>query len=148
MDNIVVDSLRDLNISIKKQLFIIGKKNGVINPPSPLQARIFMYIYEHKEENITPAFLARELNVSKVAVGEALNKMQKNGNIKISEAEFDGRKKILSYTDEGLLKMEKMRVSIKNLDSKIVRDISDEDLNVFINVINKMRSNLEEDNDV
>lgn len=148
MKNIVIDSLRDLDILIKKRLFALGKKYGIKNPPSPLQVRIFMYIQEHNGENITPAYLARELQVSKVAIGEALNKMQHNGTIKINDSSEDGRKKILSCTEEGILKMKKMKESLKPLNDEILVGISDEDLKIFISVINRMKENIKENKNV
>lgn len=145
MKNLVMDSLRDLNISIKKKMFLIGKKNGIKNPPSPLQVRIFMYIYHSKDMSLSSADLARELKVSKVAIGEALTKMEQNGNIVIKDSETDGRKKILSYTDEGLRRMNGMLSSINSLNDELLKDISDDDLEIFINVVDKMKRNLEEE---
>lgn len=145
MKKIVVDSLRNLNISIKKKMFVIGKKNGIKNPPNPLQVRIFMYLYQNKEDAISQVDLAKKLNVSKVAIGEALVKMQQNGNIVINDSEVDGRKKIITYTDEGLKKMNDMISAINDLGDVLLKDISDDELEVFINVINKMERNLKEE---
>lgn len=148
MDEGVLNYIRDLDISIKKKMFLVGKKNHINKPPSPLQVRIFMYLYEHKEESISPIDLAKDLKVSKVAISEALTKMENNGNITIKESEDDGRKKILSYTEQGLERMNKMTSSIETLNKELIKDISDEELKIFINVLKKMSENIKEEENV
>lgn len=148
MDEIVLNYLRDLDISIKKKMFILGKNLHISKPPSPLQVRIFMYLYEHNDDTISPMDLARELKVSKVAISEALTKMENNGNISIKDSVDDGRKKVLSYTEQGLERMNHMILSLKTLNRELIKDISDEDLKIFINVIQKMKENIKEEKNV
>lgn len=148
MNEIVLNYLRDLDISIKKKMFLLGKKAHITNPPSPLQVRIFMYLYENRDAIISPKDLVRELNVSKVAISEALTKMENNGNITIQESEDDGRKKVLSYTEQGLERMNQMTSSLKTLNKELIKNISDKDLEVFISVIQKMQENIKEEENV
>lgn len=145
MKNNVINYLKDLDISIKKKMFFYGKKANITNPPSPLQVRIFMYLYSHDKEVVSPTDLVRALKVSKVAISEALNKMENNGNIIIKESEHDGRKKVLTYTKQAKKCMEDMMKTINTLNEELTRDISDDELEVFINVLKKMKDNLEEE---
>ena len=148
MDENVLAYMRDLNILIKKKMFFIGKKANISNPPSPLQVRIFMYLYDHKDTSISPKDLVRELKVSKVAISEALTKMENNGNITIRESEDDGRKKILSYTEQGIERMNQMTSSLETLNRELIKNISDEELDIFINVVKKMKENIKEEQNV
>lgn len=148
MDEMVLNYLKDLDISIMKKMFFLGKKAHISKPPSPLQMRIFIYLYEHRDSIISPKDLVRELNVSKVAISEALTKMENNGNITIKDSVDDGRKKVLSYTEQGLERMNQMTLSLKTLNKELIKDISDKDLEVFINVIQKMKENIKEEKDV
>lgn len=141
----VINYLKNLDISIKKKMFFYGKKANITNPPSPLQVRIFMYLYNHDKEVVSPTDLVKALNVSKVAISEALMKMENNGNIIIKESENDGRKKVLTYTKKARKCMEDMMKTINILNDEITKNISDEELEVFINVLKKMRENLEEE---
>ena len=61
MDKSVLNYIRDLDISIKKKMFLMGKEAQINNPPSPLQVRIFMYLYNHKDLITSPKDLVREL---------------------------------------------------------------------------------------
>lgn len=148
MEENVLNYIRDLSISIKKKMFFIGKKANINKPPSPLQVRIFVYLYEHKDSIISPKDLVRELKVSKVAISEALTKMENNGNITIKESKSDGRKKILSYTEQGIERMNQMTLSLDTLNKELIKNISAEELNVFINVLKKMKENIKEEENV
>lgn len=148
MDKNVINYLRDLDISIKKKMFLIGKKAHINNPPSPLQVRIFMYLYNNKDTNISPKDLVRELNVSKVAISEALTKMENNSTITIKDSEIDGRKKILSYTDKGIEIMNQMTSSIETLNKELIKNISAEELHICIDVLKKMKENIKEEKNV
>ena len=148
MDDSVLNYIRDLDISIKKKMFLIGKKYHIKNAPSPLQVRIFMYLYDHKDDNISPMDLSRELNVSKVAISEALTKMENNGNITIKESEDDGRKKIITYSDQGVERMNQMTSSLETLNKELIKNIDEEELNIFINVLKKMKENIKEEENV
>ena len=144
MDKGVLNYIRDLDISIKKKMFLIGKEAQINNPPSPLQVRIFMYLYSHKDLTISPKDLVRELHISKVAISEALTKMENNGNIIIKESKEDGRKKILTYTEQAIKRMDQMIISLETLNNELIKNISDEELNIFINVLKKMKENIKE----
>lgn len=146
MDECVLDTLRDLNILIKKRLFILGKKNGIGVPPSPLQVRIFMYIYESKDKEVSQALLAQELKVSKVSISEAVSKMVSNGNIKVITSSSDARKNVITITDQGIEIMNKMRCSFDILKHEILAGISDEELETFFGVMQHMKENMREDN--
>lgn len=148
MDKSVLNYIRDLDISIKKKMFLMGKEAQINNPPSPLQVRIFMYLYNHKDLITSPKDLVRELHISKVAISEALTKMENNGNITIKESQEDGRKKILAYTEQGIKRMNKMITSIEILNKELTKNISDEELELFINVVMKMKDNIKEEKNV
>lgn len=148
MDKSVLNYIRDLDISIKKKMFLMGKEAQINNPPSPLQVRIFMYLYNHKDLITSPKDLVRELHISKVAISEALTKMENNGNITIKESQEDGRKKILAYTEQGIKRMNKMITSIETLNKELTKNISDEELDLFINVVMKMKDNIKEEKNV
>ncbi len=148
MPNMVINYLRELDISIKKKMFFYGKKAHITNSPSPLQVRIFMYLYNHSDSLVSPTDLVKELKVSKVAISEALTKMENNGNITIKESKQDGRKKVLTYSEQGRKTMEAMLSSLNNLNNELTKGIGEHDLETFINVLQKMKENLEEEKDV
>ena len=63
MDKSILESLRELNILIKRKLFLILKENGINEAPNPLQVSIFMYLYNNKNKEVSQADLVKELHV-------------------------------------------------------------------------------------
>lgn len=145
MDNNVSEHLRELNVLVKKKLFMIGNTLGITTPPSPLQVRIFMYLLEHKSEDVCQKDLEKYLKVSKVAISEALNKMENNGHIKRVKMDYDGRSKKIVYTEKAIKKMNAMEETLVSVNKLLVSDISDEDLQVFLRVVDKMKDNIRKD---
>ena len=68
MDKSILESLRELNILIKRKLFLILKENGINEAPNPLQVSIFMYLYNNKNKEVSQADLVKELHVSKYTI--------------------------------------------------------------------------------
>lgn len=141
------EHLRELDVLIKKKLFTIGSAMGIKTPPSPLQVRIFMYLLKHKNEDVCQKDLEISLKVSKVAISEVLNKMENNGMIKRVKMSDDARSKKIVYTEDAIKKMNDMEEALINLNKLLVSNISDEDLEVFLKVIEKMKKNIREDED-
>lgn len=145
MDDKVLDNLRELNILIKKKLFFIGKCNGIATPPSPLQVRIFIYIYEREGNEVSQAELTRELKGSKVSISEAISKMVSNGNLKVISSKSDARKNIVTITDQGIEIMNNMIHSFEILEKEMLKDIERCDFETFIKVMQHMKKNIEEE---
>lgn len=143
----VSEHLRELNVLIKKKLFTIGSTKGIKTPPSPLQVRIFMYLLTHKDEDICQKDLEMFLKVSKVAISEALNKMENNGTIKRIKMSDDGRSKKIIYTKDAIKKMNVMEETLVNLNKLLVANITDEELQVFLKVVDQMKENIRKDED-
>ena len=138
MDKSILESLRELNILIKRKLFLILKENGINEAPNPLQVSIFMYLYNNKNKEVSQADLVKELHVSKVAISEAIAKMVSNGNIEV----------IASKTDQGIKRTKNMIKSLSLLNNELLRDIDEFELNTFMNVMQCMKKNIEEEKNV
>lgn len=145
MKDKVLDNLRELDILIKKRMFLIGKECGIKVPPSPLQVRIFLYIFESKEKEVSQADLVRELKVSKVSISEAISKMVNNGVVEVITNKNDARKNNITYTDKGIDVINNMLQEFEILKSELVKDISDTELENFIKVMQHMKKNIRED---
>lgn len=145
MNDNVLDSLKELDILIKKRLFLIAKENGINVLPSPLQVRIFMYIYESEGVEVSQTDLVRELKVSKVSISEAISKMVNNGNLSVITSGVDARKNVITITEKGMNAMNSMTECFEILKHEIVKDISKDELTTFNNIIQCMKKNVRED---
>lgn len=148
MDSEVLDNLRELDILIKKRLFSIGKNNGICVPPSPLQVRIFMYLLDSKNNEVSQSDLVNQLKVSKVSISEVISKMVNNGVVKVITSEKDARKNIITITDKGIKIMEDMNASFEVIKGEITKNINRDDLDTFNKVMQQMKKNIKEDKNV
>ncbi len=144
MEYNILDDLRDLNILIKRKLFSLGKKNGINVPPSPLQVKIFMYIYESEGE-VSQVDLVRELNVSKVSISEAVSKMVNSGNLEVITSKKDARKNVIMVTEKGTQIMNTMIHSFETLNKDISENLTLEELELFSKVMQKLKKNIREE---
>ncbi len=144
-ENKILDSFREMNILIKKKLFKIAKKNGNIKPPSPLQVKILIYLCEHKNEDVCLQNLVSHLKPSKVAISEAVIKLEKSGLITRTISRNDGRSKIIKITDKAISKIGVIKNDADILNDIIINRINKDDLEVFFRVMNSMQENLRKD---
>lgn len=108
--------------------------------------QIINYILEHMEENIYQRDLENILNLRRATVSGVLQTMEKNKLIKRVTDDNDTRaKKIIlcESAKEIFLKSEKKFVE---LEEAIVEEISNEELEVFLDVIKKMKENMKKQN--
>lgn len=123
-------------------------KKIVLSIPTPTQMEIINYILEHMEENIYQRDLENILNLRRATVSGVLQTMEKNNLIKRITDDNDTRaKKIIlcEKAKEIFLKSEKRFVE---LEEAIVEGISNEELEVFLDVIKKMKENMKKQNNI
>lgn len=110
--------------------------------------QIINYILEHMKENIYQRDLENILNLRRATVSGVLQTMEKNKLIKRITDDNDTRaKKIIlcENAKEIFLKSEKKFVE---LEETIVEGISNEELEVFLDVIKKMKENMKKQNNI
>lgn len=141
----VVDKLKSLDILIFKRIIAISKINNIKKLPSPLQMKILKYLICHKDQKICQKDLEVALNVSKATISEVLNKMEKEGIMKRVVDESDHRLKTLMITCQSLEEFSLMEKSFDKLNTDLIKDISEKDLEVFLRVIDRMQENLKKE---
>ena len=110
--------------------------------PSPTQIRIVLYMIEHQNEVITQKTLENHLQLSRATVSDVLNTMEKNGYIKKLANKEDARLNNIVLNNIALEMHKKADEEMKRINKILQKNISKEDLNTFIKVINQMRDNI------
>lgn len=118
------------------------KENKIIITPT--QCQIMGYILNNKGKNIYQKDLEKALNLRRATVSGVLHTMEKNGFIERKVDEEDTRTKKITIKETILKKFNTNYEKIENIEKNIVKDISEEDLNTFINVLNQMKKNIKE----
>ncbi len=101
------------------------------------------YLYDNRDRVVLQREFEKEFNMRRSTVATVLTTMEKNGLIKRISVENDARQRqlVLTKTAEDM-HLEVVRI-MKDLDDTVINGISDEELEVFYKVLDKMKQNLE-----
>lgn len=93
-------------------------------------------------EDVFQKDIEEEYSIRPSTATELLKQMEKNGLIRREPSENDHRLKKIVLTEKSLLYKQQVADNIISLEKMVTKDISDEDMEVFFRVIEKMLDNL------
>ena len=113
--------------------------------PTPTQMEIIMYILEHAKEEIYQKDLEEVLNLRRATVSGVLQTMEKNELIeRITDSEYTRTKKIvLKEKTKEIFRQNKKKFD--ELEKVLGKDIPKENIRIFLDVIQKMKKNIEKE---
>lgn len=149
MDQKVLYQIRDLDKMIFRCIFNgndIEDNRCIRNMkiPTQTQMQIISYIIKHQNEEVYQKDLEEVLNLRRATVSGVLHTMEKNNLIKrITDSKDTRVKKIIldGKTQEIFNKNEK---KIEKLEKIITKDISKNNMDTFMKVLQKMKNNINE----
>lgn len=109
------------------------------------QMQIVFYLVKHENEEVCQKDLEIETHLKKASITGTLDSMEDKGIIIRKQSEDDKRKNIIVLSD--IAKKEKIAIEdrIKEIENRINKNISKEELNSFFNIIDKMKKNMIEE---
>lgn len=125
--------LRNISPNIEKDFYC----------PTPTQMQIMEYIIEHKNEDVYQKDLEKILKLRRATVSGVLQTMEKNNLIDRVTSLNDTRTKKIILNKRAKDIFLKHEEKIKEIEKIVIKDISNEDLDVFSRVIDMMKNNLE-----
>ena len=139
--------IKDLEKLILRSL-IIDKRVEELSKshPTPTQMQIVGYILDNIDKNIYQRDLENALNLRRATISGVLQSMEKRDFIKRVVDENDTRTKKIILNKKAKDIFEKNKLHLDELEKIAIKDILNEDLEVFLKVINKMVENLENKN--
>lgn len=105
------------------------------------------YLYDNRHRDVYQRDFESEFKIRRSTITNMLKLMEKNGLITREGVNGDARLKKISLTEKAMLMQKRISKDIKRLESKISAGITDEEKEIFFKVINKIKANLEEEND-
>ncbi len=112
-----------------------------------VNSHILFYLYKNREKDIYQKDIEEAFSIRRSTATGVLQRMEKSGLVTRTPCSFDARLKSLSITDKALSILQKIDESIEQTETIVRKDISEEELDIFFKVINKMIKNMEEHND-
>ena len=134
-----------VSVEIKKIDNLIDKKiRNTINIKniSHTQILILKYLYNNKNIDISQSMIEKETLLTRATVSGVLNTMEKNNLITRESSSIDSRKKIVKLTYNSLCNIDIIVGKLKTFEKELKKDITEEELNSFWNVVDKLKNNL------
>ena len=105
---------------------------------------IIRYLYENRDVDIYQRDIEKEFGVGRSSVTTTIQIMERDGYLRREASEKDARLKRVVLTEKGLQAQEGIENLIEKLNVRTLEGISQEELITFLGVIEKLKSNLEE----
>ncbi len=104
---------------------------------------ILSYLYENQERDIYQKDIETQFGINRSTVTNIVKLMEKKGLINRESVPRDARLKKLVLTEKGIWAKKVSYEAVQATEKQIVLGISEEELNYFFKLIEKMRKNLE-----
>lgn len=140
----LLNEMRNLINQVENHLQALSKEYDVEHLSGP-QGFTTMYLFRHQDKEIFIKDIERELDISKSVTSNLIKRMEKNGFISIVLSAVDKRCKQIVLTEFGIEKAHKMDEFFKAKYSRLLKDISIEDMETVRNVFRKIKKNLSEE---
>lgn len=103
------------------------------------------YFYHNRDRDIFQRDFEKQCDVRRSSATEMLKRMEKNGMIRRVGVDYDARLKKIVLTDKAIEIQKTLEDKFEQLEKKLSKDISAEELETFFLVLSKIRNNIEED---
>ena len=101
------------------------------------------YLYHNRHRDIFQKDFEQEFNIRRSTASNILSLIEKNGLVKRESVPYDARLKKITLTDKAIDIQHIVDKSLSELEDTLKKDISDEELEVFFRVLDKINSNTE-----
>ena len=110
-----------------------------------LQHWIIRYLDENREKDVFQKDLEEVFKTSRATISNTLQVMERNGLITRTSVEKDARLKRLALTEKAREFRRRVGVNVEEMESLLRNGMTEEETAVFINLLHRVRTNLEEE---
>ena len=135
----ISNEIRDLQFNVKSRINKIIDPNKFVNFT---QYQIIRYLMININKEVCQKDLEIETKLNKASITGALDNLEEKGLVLRKQSLEDKRKNIIAVTDKSKELIGIYETAVEEVDNKMIEGISEEELNTFLNVINKMNKNL------
>lgn len=105
-------------------------------------AYIIGFLYENKDKTIYQRDIEKELQIRRSTATGILKLMEKNGLIKKMSDDKDARLKKIILTEKSIKYHKRVEDIMNKLERKMISGIDEKKLNIFLEVISKIKRNI------
>ncbi len=126
-----------LSNQLRRKLYMLSSRKEF----SGSQGRTLHFLLAQTQD-VFQKDIEEEYGIRPSTATELLKQMEKNGLVVREPVAYDNRLKKIVLTDKALIYRQQVIEDLTELEKKLVKDISEADLEIFFQVIEKMMDNL------
>ena len=107
------------------------------------QAYVIDFISDNNDRDVFQKDLEMELDLKRSSVSLMLNNMEKHDLIKRVPVSEDARLKKIILTEKAIELSKKIAYAIDSVEIKLAENMDQDEINTFLNMLNKIRTNIE-----
>lgn len=134
--------IQKMHRTISKLLETRVKDEG-LDEATLMHGWILRYLYEHQEQDIYQKDIEKYFGICRSGVTNIIQALEKKGQVYRASVETDARLKKVMLTEKGKLSHKKLGEIFQKMDADLEEGISEEEIQAFMNVINKVYCNIE-----
>lgn len=131
----IVVALERISEAFRVLLWNESKTHGL----SPIQVQILIFLFHHSEENRTVGYLAREFNMTKATISDAVKVLDKKSLVAKQHTSSDARSFVIALTTQGRDIARQTAAFAREIQSPIDRLSTDEQNDLLIHLIGIIR---------
>ena len=101
------------------------------------------FLHRNKDRDIFQKDFEKEFDIRRSTASHILSLMEENGMITRESVSYDARLKKIVLTEKALNIQTEVMCFFDNLEKEFEKDISEEELQIFYSVLDKINSNIE-----
>lgn len=136
-------SIHELDNLIYRNMLAQGRKYGY-DQITVMNGWIVKYLALNEDKDIFQKDIENEFGITKSTVAGIIKLMEKKGFIERVSVPKDARLKKIVLTDKGRQYENNMGTQIRQDEQKFRENITDEEFEVFVRVLNKIKQNVKE----
>ena len=136
--------IRSLNILILRKISGLIGISEVEGYATLMHGRIIEFLYLNRSKEIFQRDIEHSFEIRRPTVTRLLQSMERRGLIKREGVHYDARLKQVMLTEKALQVQERMGEVLNKFDSESVKGLTEEELEFFFKIIDKVKRNLGE----
>lgn len=134
--------LRTLNNMIHRQI-IASENIKYVDELTGATSWMMGYLVHNRDRDVFQKDIEKEFSIRRSTASKALSIMEQKGLIRRESVDYDARLKRLILTERAVQLNKLVENDLTEIDRKLTNGLSEEEINIFIEIIQKIKKNLE-----
>ena len=136
--------MRSMNILILRKISEITGIPEAEHPVTFMQGRMIEFLHANQDKEIFQRDIEQNFEIRRPTASKLLQSMEKRGLIKRQGVDYDARLKQVILTEKAIQLHAKMVETVRVFESNLIKGLTEEELSLFFDVIDKVKRNLSE----